>query len=448
MFALRLRDWDSIEVMLSRLPARSRFCLDGIAAHPEGRWTFLGACPEQTLRVSFGTEAPLAALGALDGGGAQEALRGDPVGLEPDEIPHWVGFTSYDAAWSDPSALGLRARPRLPRSSSTVVWFGRYETLIAVDQVRGAAWALAADAEGCRALAERVSTRLPADGKRDVIIGPVRVEAPSRHRARIEKALSAISAGDLYQVNLARVWRASYSGSPKALWSAMRAASPVPLGAYLELPEAAIVCRTMERFVRWSRRERRLWTSPIKGTLARSGSDDAAEAQTLQADPKERAEHSMIVDLMRNDLSRVAVTGSVRVLEPLRVEAFAGLSHLVSTVECTTPADIGMVDVLEATFPPGSVTGTPKLAAMELIEREEDAARGVYTGALGYVDRGGGLSLAVAIRTATVSDGQVSYFAGGGLVSASDPDREIAETELKAKVFLDALGSIRDEKKD
>ena len=454
MFALRLRTPNGIEAMLSALPERGRFCLDGVQGHPEGRWTFLGAEPAEVLEARFGERAPLSVFARLDPvvDGAPEwhpdrdPIEGDPIDLEPSEVPHWVGLVSYDAAWSDPSAFGIRAEPRLPRDDWPVVWFGRYEALIAVDHAGGAAWALGADEAKCRQLEARVAPDLERQDFAQV--GTLRGEDPARHRARIETALSAIGAGDLYQVNLARHWRVPYAGSPLALWSAMRDVSPVPLGIYLDMERGAVVCRTMERFLRWERGTGRLRTSPIKGTIARSGSDDPGEARELRADAKERAEHSMIVDLMRNDLSRVAQIGSVEVLEPLRVEPFAALSHLVSTVECVTRPSVGLVEVLQATFPPGSVTGTPKLAAIELIEREEDLARGVYTGALGYVDRGGGLSLAVAIRTAIVSGGTATYFAGGGLVSASVPAREVAETELKARVFLEAIQRIRDENSD
>ncbi len=444
MRALRLEGPVAVGATLGSLPARGRFCLDGTRAHPEGRWTFLGAEPAEVIEVAFGERAPLTALARLDSAVETAAeMGGDLIDLRVGDVPRWVGWVSYDLAWSDPRRTGIRATPRWARGAWPVISFARYETLIAIETLSGAAWALGPNEQACERLAATIARGPRAESLETASVGEVQVEDPARHRARIEAALEAIAAGDLYQVNLARAWRAPYAGSVLPLVSAMRSASPVPFGAYLEVDAGAVVCRTMERFLRWDRAERRLRTSPIKGTIARSGVDDAAEARELLRDPKERAEHTMIVDLMRNDLSRVAEVGSVRVREPLRVEPFAGLSHLVSTVECVTRRSVGVVEVLEATFPPGSVTGTPKLAAVELIERAESEARGVYTGAVGYVDRAGGLSLAVAIRTAIVSDASVTYFAGGGLVSASDPEREIAETDLKARVFLDALRSIR-----
>ncbi|MBX3270822.1 MAG: anthranilate synthase component I family protein [Sandaracinaceae bacterium] len=448
MYALRLRLDGTLEDALAALPARGRFCLDGRPGHPEGRWTFFGAEPEETVEARWGGSA-LEALSALDafearGPGAPGALEGDAIPLAPAAVPRWVGFVAYDAAWSRPRAFGLRAPARHARDPRwPIAWMGRYERLVAVDLDGGGAWALGPSRAACEALGRAVRAgRAPREAPRvGAIVGAIDAEPAALHRARIERALDAIRAGTIYQVNLARAWRARWEGSPLTLYAAMRAASPVPLGALLELDEGAVASRSMERFLRWDRATGALWTSPIKGTIARAG-DDAGEARALSADDKERAEHAMIVDLMRNDLSRVAATGTVEVEAPLRVEPFAKLSHLVSTVRCRTRPDATLGDVLAATFPPGSVTGTPKLAAMELIERGEACARGLYTGALGFVDRGGGLSLSVAIRTATILGGELTYFAGGGLVSASDPGREIAETELKARVWFDALASI------
>jgi len=173
--------------------------------------------------------------------------------------------------------------------------------------------------------------------------------------------------------------------------------------------------------------------------VARGDRSDAELAAGLRAHPKEHAEHVMIVDLMRNDLSRVAEPGSVRVPAPLCVEPYARLLHLVSTVTCRTRPDVTLAEVLGATFPPGSVTGAPKRAAIELIELLEPRPRGLYTGAIGFVDRAGGLSLAVAIRTAVIERDTLEYWTGGGIVSASDPRAELRETLLKAEVLRDAL---------
>jgi anthranilate synthase component 1 len=214
----------------------------------------------------------------------------------------------------------------------------------------------------------------------------------------------------------------------------------VPFGYFMEASGHAVLSRSMERFLRFRRSDGALWTSPIKGTIARAG-DEQAEAESLRADPKEHAEHAMVVDLMRNDLSRVSVPGSVKIRELMRVLPFAGLSHLISTVEGTAQPELTLGAILEGTFPPGSVTGAPKLSALRIIEELEDSPRGIYTGALGFLDRGGGFSFSVAIRTAVVCAGELEYLAGGGIVVDSDPERETQETDLKARVLLRAIES-------
>jgi anthranilate/para-aminobenzoate synthase component I len=218
----------------------------------------------------------------------------------------------------------------------------------------------------------------------------------------------------------------------------------VPFGIYLDAGDRTLLGRSMERFLAWSRASARLETRPIKGTVAAENTPEtrADAGQRLRADPKEHAEHTMVVDLMRNDLGKLAVPGTVVVEDAFVVEPFARLSHLVSTISCTTRAGLGITDVLEATFPPGSVTGTPKRRAIELIEALERDSRGIYCGAYGCLARNGDLSLAVAIRSAVIHDGSLEYHAGGGIVSASDPARETAETELKTRVLRDAFEAL------
>jgi anthranilate/para-aminobenzoate synthase component I len=316
---------------------------------------------------------------------------------------------------------------------------GRYDALLATDHLTGDSFLVGDDEEAVARLRSHLATepQTPMAAR----VHNLSAADPDEHLAAIQRAMEHIAAGDIYQVNLARAWRAQLQGSPLALWEKMRTASPVPFGLYLDSGEQKVLARTMERFLRWDRKTRELSTRPIKGTIARSGRDDGVEASTLTGDHKERAEHSMIVDLMRNDLSRVAIPGTVAVENPLEVEPYRRLSHLVSTVRCTTQPDKTAADILEATFPPGSVTGAPKERAIEIIEELEPMSRGVYTGALGFLDRAGGLSFAVAIRTAIAREKELVYFAGGGLVEASVPEREVAETELKARVFLDALST-------
>ena len=406
--------------------------LDGEPAHRDGRFAFVASCPVERVRVCWPARDPLAVLAELD---AQSELDDAPCALAgappPSCVPRYAGYIAYDACLADRHDIAPRGRTGKP-----VLDFARYDAVAAFDLRAGRAFVLGDDRAGCERLLARLM-RAPSS------LPPARLHAPtfrpaSEHLAAIERVLEHIAAGDVYQVNLARELRAELTGSALALFDALREASPVPLGFFYDDGDRVIAARTMERFLHWDRGTRALLTRPIKGTLARPEAPDARLAGQLAADEKERAEHAMIVDLMRNDLSRVAELGSVRLDGLFEVEPFARLFHLVSTVRCTTREEVGLADVLRATFPPGSVTGAPKLAAVALIEALEAVPRDVYTGALGFVDRGGGLSLAVAIRTAIVARGEVRYFAGGGIVEASQPERELRETELKTQVVLDA----------
>lgn len=412
--------------------------LDGDAPHRDGRASFVACDPVEVRRVSFGAERPLEALAGIEACGARVAGDSAGVGIDPSRAPRWIGYVAYDAAWSG----ATRVPARLTRDpAQPIVWMARYDAVAAIDHTRGGEVTIVGDdRDACARLAEKIER----GGAQPVAarIGAPRAEPAEPHRRAILAALEHIAAGDIYQVNLAREWIAPFDGSSVVLFEAMRRASRVPLGFFVDAGDHAVLSRTMERFLAWEGPGGALSTRPIKGTIARPGDDDARDARALAADDKERAEHAMIVDLMRNDLGRVAEVGTVRVEEPMVVEPYARLSHLVSTVACRTRAGVDLAAVLEATFPPGSVTGAPKIRAIEIIEALERTPRGPYCGAMGYVDRAGGASFAVGIRTAVVRGGAVRYHAGGGLVSASDPDREIAETELKARVFFEALAEL------
>jgi para-aminobenzoate synthetase component I len=409
---------------------------------PDARYSFLSAGPVEVRRSAAGTPQAFEMFDALHVPEAGSGGRADLKALQPDPsaIPYWIGYMAYDA---------FAANARIEGAPG--LCFARYPAVFAIDHDAGRSYIAGDDAAACDRLLGFAG--LAADGcKRTGAIscepratgrvGPVHAADPAEHARAIARALELIGRGELYQVNLARRLWAPFERPALALALAMRDESPVPLGMFFDDGERALIARTMERFLRWKLPERRLHTRPIKGTTPREdrGSPrDSEEQRALVADPKEHAEHAMIVDLMRNDLGRVAAIGSVEVVERFVVEPFARLHHLVSTVACTTRPEARLSDVLRATFPPGSVTGTPKLRAIEVIDALEAAPRGIYTGAVGFIDRAGGLSLAVAIRTAVVERGVASYFAGGGIVEASDIEREIAETNLKARVFTDAI---------
>lgn len=434
MWAQRIAPLDELAAARS-LSAELGFAwLDSHRSDPrDGRYSFLAAWPEEEICVPFGSTSPFSALENI----GQPAETVNLEGPKPSAVPQWIGYIAYDAFWSSP----IRGAPRFERSRDPILFFRRYPALLAIDHLDGNAWVVGDDERACTEFRRRLE-RCDNTTITPPTIGTLQVDDAEQHRSAIVRALDYIARGDVYEVNLARRWAAKFDGSAFGLWQAMRDASRVPLGMFLDAGERAILACTMERFVRWHPESRTLVTRPIKGTIRRDPGDDEAP-ERLRTDPKERAEHSMIVDLMRNDLGRVAETGSVTVDTPLGVEPFTGLYHLVTTVSCVTRPETTLPSILRATFPPGSITGAPKLRAIEIIEELEQHARGVYCGALGFIDRDGGLSLAVAIRTATVQAGEVHYWAGGGIVEASDPGREVTETNLKARVFTDAIASLR-----
>ena len=271
--------------------------------------------------------------------------------------------------------------------------------------------------------------------------GPTQVATSLQHgphAAAIRSALTAIGDGDAYQVNLAQQLSAPFEGDLTGLYRRMRAASPASHSALL--PEVGLASISPERFLEVSAGI--VVTDPIKGTRRRADDPelDAALADDLMTSTKDRAENVMVVDLERNDLGRVCVPGSVEVPTLLELRALPTVWHLVSRVRGRLLPGTTYGELLRATFPSGSVTGAPRIAAMRIICELEPAPRGWYCGAVGWLGRGAA-GLSVAIRTATLRDGVAVYGAGGGIVADSDPDDEVAETLDKAVAFLTAVGA-------
>jgi aminodeoxychorismate synthase component I len=259
----------------------------------------------------------------------------------------------------------------------------------------------------------------------------------------VRRCLDYIAAGDVFQVNLSQRLQLPFHGEPAALYDALLAAAPAAYGALLDLDDYAILSNSPELFLRVMP-DRRIITRPIKGTRP-NGPGLAHMAEELLASAKDAAELNMIIDLERNDLGRVCETGSVRVSKPRYIEAHPTVFHGVAEVEGRLRADVGLVDLLRATFPGGSVTGAPKIRAMQIIDELEPDARGVYCGAIGHLDADGSLQLNLAIRTMTLDNntGTLHIPVGGGIVAESDPAAEYEETWVKARAALDAVHRAR-----
>lgn len=256
----------------------------------------------------------------------------------------------------------------------------------------------------------------------------------------LEAVLEYIAAGDIYQANISQRFATQFSGEPWALYRRLRSRFPAPFGAYLHCGPFHVLSNSPERFLLVE--GNRISTCPIKGTRPRGMTveDDARIIGHLRHDPKECAEHVMIVDLERNDLGRICQVGSVHVEQFETIETYHTLHHMVSTVAGTLEDGIDPIDCLRATFPGGSITGAPKIRAMEVIDEVEPTARGLYTGAIGFIGFSGGMELNIAIRTAIATGGRIYFQTGGGIVADSSPAREYEETLLKAETFFRTLG--------
>jgi para-aminobenzoate synthetase component I len=266
-----------------------------------------------------------------------------------------------------------------------------------------------------------------APGK--LVVGAWEATWPAeRYGAAVEEVRSAIARGDVYQVNLVQHLSAPFAGEPHALAAAL---APLrPLHARPLLGDGwAIVSASPELFL--SRRGDRLVTRPIKGTRPAGQDVD---------DPKDAAEHVMIVDLERNDLARVCLPGSVRWPELMAQDELAGVTHLVSTVEGRLRPGVGLAEILQATFPGGSITGAPKIAAVDHVARLEPVGRGASMGAIGTIHANGDFDLALTIRTFAIADGRLHLWVGGGIVWDSEPEAEVEESWVKARPLLAAVG--------
>ncbi|TSD75738.1 aminodeoxychorismate synthase component I [Pseudomonas sp. KBS0710] len=263
------------------------------------------------------------------------------------------------------------------------------------------------------------------------------------YRQAIVRIQDYIQAGDCYQVNFAQRFRAPCAGDPWVAYCALREACPTPFSGFQSLPDdGAILSLSPERFVRIS--ERQVETRPIKGTRPRglTPEEDAANAAELLASLKDRAENLMIVDLLRNDLGRTCRTGSVKVPELFSLESYPNVHHLVSCVTGVLADDKDALDLIAGSFPGGSITGAPKIRAMQIIDELEPTRRGLYCGSLVYLDVRGEMDSSIAIRSLLVKDGHVNCWGGGGIVADSQWEAEYQESLTKVRVLLHTLESL------
>ncbi len=408
-----------------------------LSGGPGERWSYLLRAPDQTLVLEASDRRdPFAALADMVG----PALPADPEG--PPFQGGAVGLAAYE--------LGDRVEAlNLARGDWPDLVCARYPALLAFDHLQRTVVAVGrgegrAQAQGRarEALAWLdAPARDPFEGR---LCQALEAEPPADYEAAVAQVVERILDGEIFQANIARAWRGRLAGEadPFDLFARLRGASPAPFSAYLRLPGRAMVSNSPERFLKVRGGE--IETRPIKGTRPRgtSPAEDRALAFELSASAKDRAENLMIVDLMRNDLARVSPPGSVRTPQLFKVETFANVHHLVSTVEGRLKPGLGVSDLLRATFPPGSITGAPKVQAMKVIAQLE-GPRGPYCGSLFWAGFDGAFESSVLIRTVALAQDDQGWRleakAGAGIVADSDPLSERLETEAKIDALRRAL---------
>lgn len=402
------------------------------------RWSYVARAPAATLIHRAGEPGdPFAALRELRGPSAPGAAGGPPFqgGV--------VGLAAYELA-DHVEALGLARRQAWPDLAAA-----RYDALLAFDHQARAVIAVgrAADRSAADDLARAALGWMQAEPvapRGGVLAGPLTPGDPAAYEAAVAQVVDRIRAGEIFQANIARAWTADLvaGARPFDLFARLLDQSAAPFAAYLRLPGLALVSNSPERFLQV--RGDRVETRPIKGTRPRGADSaaDAALAAELLASAKDRAENLMIVDLMRNDLARVCMPGSVAVPSLWALESFANVHHLVSTVTGELAPGRDALDLLAAAFPPGSITGAPKVQAMKVIA-ELESPRGPYCGSLFWAGADGAFDSSVLIRTAACTehpDGwRVEARAGAGVVADSDPRAEQLETRAKIGAILRAL---------
>jgi anthranilate synthase component I len=451
----RLADLETPVSAFAKLrPLGGAFLLESVEGGERmGRFSFIGVMPRATLVFRDGTAT------ILEDGGARTVDYRDPLALLRSELGRYrreggadlprfsggaVGYVSYEAA---------RRFERLPAAPRDVMRspeaaFAIYDTVVCFDHVRHSLLVIAHDVAGERESAEQRIGRvfaaldaplsLPRDAERRV--RSVTANGTSdEFRERVRRARELIVEGDCIQIVVAQRFDVRPAPEPLALYRSLRHVNPSPYMFLIEAAGMTLVGASPEPFVRVE--GGRVVMHPIAGTRPRGRDEheDAANERDLRASEKERAEHVMLVDLARNDIGRVSRAGSVRVRELMRVDRFSHVMHLTSIVDGELSPGLDALDAFRACFPAGTVSGAPKIRAIERIAELETDRRGPYAGAVGYVGFDGRLDTCITIRTAAISDGVCRIEAGAGIVADSDPNAEELETRAKARALLRAI---------
>ena len=408
------------------------------AGEPLGRFDILFAHPAGHLVASAASDR---FLPALDRWWRQERA---PASSDPAcNVPFnggWLVYLGYELAGQ------IEPRLRLPQPvAGPIAQAIRIPAAVVHEHDSGRCWIVAEpDAAGVIPQIASDLRRVAglSEASEGLVESSVAEDDPRQYLHAVERALEYIGAGDVYQANLSRGWRATLRPGvqPHQIYRRLRLTNPGPFSGVAQLDGVCVISSSPERLV--SVRDGSVTTRPIAGTRPRGADPEAdlALARELHAHPKERAEHIMLIDLERNDLGRVCEAGTVSVDEFMTIESYSHVHHIVSNVRGRLRADVTPGNVLAAVFPGGTITGCPKVRCMEIIAELEGAPRGAYTGSLGYLNRDGSMDMNILIRSLQLHGRELSLRAGAGIVADSIPERELEETRAKARGVLRALG--------
>ncbi|WP_416465593.1 aminodeoxychorismate synthase component I [Pseudomonas sp. LFS044] len=407
-----------------------------------GRFDLLSAWPLQHLQARPG-EAGRAFLQRLRDGLQQLGDAQLPDGIELPFAGGLIGYLSYDFG------RRLEHLPSLAVDDLGLpdAQLGLYAWALVTDHLLGTSQLVfhpglaTEERERLIALFEASDSATAGDFN---LLAPMQGDLqPEHYQAAFDHVQRYIQAGDCYQINLTQRFRAPCKGDPWRAYQALRKACPTPFSGYQQLADgSALLSFSPERFIRVSQGQ--VETRPIKGTRPRSADPaiDARNAEELRHSPKDRSENLMIVDLLRNDLGRTCQIGSVKVPELFSLESYPNVHHLVSSITGQLASDKDALDLIGDSFPGGSITGAPKIRAMQIIDELEPSRRALYCGSLLYVDVRGEMDSSIAIRSLLVKDGQVSCWGGGAVVADSDWQSEYEESIAKVRVLMETLQSL------
>ncbi|HLR12876.1 MAG TPA: anthranilate synthase component I family protein [Burkholderiaceae bacterium] len=439
-----------------------------------GRYSFIGL-PARTLIRSWGTQTEV-----LENGVVTETHEGDPlafieayqqrfrVATRPG-LPRFAGglagYFGYDAVRHIEPGLGMSNKPSIDHTEPGIpdIMLLQIDELVIVDNLAGRTYLLVYADPAVPESYVRAKRRLKE--LREKLRAPVVIPyayaslqtdeqrdfAKEDYLDAVRKAKQYITDGEIMQVQIGQVITKPFRDAPLSLYRALRSLNPSPYMYFWDFDNFQVVGSSPEILVRQDKvdtpdgEQMQVTIRPLAGTRKRGSTpaEDARLADELTQDPKERAEHVMLIDLARNDVGRVAKTGTVKVTDTMSIERYSHVMHLVSNVTGELQDGLSNMDVLRATFPAGTLTGTPKVRAMEIIDELEPVRRGIYGGAAGYLSYGGEMDLAIAIRTGVIKEGMLYVQAAAGVVADSDPEFEWQETEAKARAVLRAAEQVQ-----